>query len=115
MDFLEKKVPFREFLQGYTHLLGKSSGVNAILLNSSGVRRKVSPQPGGGGGEGLQPLNTIAHSDSGYKTTLCAGVVHQPVPQPSSKSSVVLSPDFSFPSYGSMFEYHCPMVLTYKK
>ena len=47
MEFLEKKVPFQEFLQGLTHFLGKSPGVNAILLNSSGVRRKVGPQPGG--------------------------------------------------------------------
>ena len=52
MKFLEGKVPFQELLRGLTHFSGKSSGVNAILLNSSGVRRKVSLQPGGGGGGG---------------------------------------------------------------
>ena len=64
----KEKVPCEEFLQGYTHLLGKSSGVNAVLLNSSGVRRKAIPQPGvmrggGGGGVDIKCNSPIKHSD----------------------------------------------------
>ena len=35
-----------QFFRGMTHILWKSSGVNAILANLQRLEEKVSPQPG---------------------------------------------------------------------